>query len=313
MPDPFPDFCFWDCDVVHAFTAQSNGQSADLGALPGGGSSVPMWISSSGLIAGVRENGETDSLYSGLPQTRGVLWHDGKITDLGVLPEGGYQSEANSVNSSGQVVGAALNTIPDPNSMQQVSTPVGPGPFWLWGGIMPPYLYQMRAFLWDEENGMQDLGTLPGGTDAQAILINEAGQVVGYSYTASTQTGACFLLATDSFIWEKGKGMTDLGGFGGTCTLAAALNNRGQIVGESYRTGDQSAPGFLWENGSIHKLEGSFGGDFSGAFAINEQGEAVGFGYLAGNMTYHAALWKNVKSFADLGVIGSDNAVTRPR
>lgn len=224
MPDPFPDFCFWDCDVVHAFTAQSNGQSADLGALPGGGSSVPMWISSSGLIAGVRENGETDSLYSGLPQTRGVLWHDGKITDLGVLPEGGYQSEANSVNSSGQVVGAALNTIPDPNSMQQVSTPVGPGPFWLWGGIMPPYLYQMRAFLWDEENGMQDLGTLPGGTDAQAILINEAGQVVGYSYTASTQTGACFLLATDSFIWEKGKGMTDLGGFGGTYVLLRRLS-----------------------------------------------------------------------------------------
>jgi len=100
--------------------------------------------------------------------------------------------------------------------------------------------------------------------------------------------------------------MVDLGGFGGTCTLATAINNQGQVVGESYRTGDQSAPAFLWENGSIHELVGSFGGDFSGAFAVNDQGEAAGFGYLSGNSTFHAALWKNVKSIADLGVIGSD-------
>lgn len=188
----------------------------------------------------------------------------------------------------------------------EIPSPIGPGPFWLGGGITPPYLYQMRAFIWDEEHGMQDLKTLPGGSDAQAILINEPGQVVGYSYTASTHTGACFPLATDSFIWEKGKGMTDLGGFGGTCTLATALNNRGQVVGESYRTGDQSAPGFLWEKGSIQELEGSFGGDFSGAFAINEQGEAAGFATLPRNATFHAALWTSVKSIADLGVIGSD-------
>jgi len=201
-PDPFPNICFWDCNVVHAFRTDASGNMTDLGALPGGGSSLPMWINPNGLIAGVSENGETDPLYAGLPQNRAVVWEDGKIIDLGVLPEGGYQSEANAANSSGQVVGAALNTIADANSMEQVST--GAGAFWLWGGITPPYLYQMRAFLWDKRNGMQDLGTLPGGTDAQAIMINEAGQVIGFSYTASTQPGACFALATSSFIWEKG-------------------------------------------------------------------------------------------------------------
>jgi len=127
------------------------------------------------------------------------------------------------------------------------------------------------------------------------------------SYTSSTQIGACAPLATSSFIWEKGKGMTDLGGFGGTCTAAAALNNKGQVVGESFRAGDQAAPAFLWENGSIHELGGSLGGDFTGAFAINDQGAAAGFGYLSGNNTFHATLWKNVKTMTDLGVVGVDS------
>jgi probable HAF family extracellular repeat protein len=303
-PDPFPNICFWDCDVVHAFRAGNGGHLTDLGSLPGGGSSVPMWITANGLIAGLSENGETDPLYPGLPQLRAVLWQHDRITDLGTLPGGGYQSVATAMNSSGQVVGAALNTIPDANSMQQA--PIGPGAFWLWSGITPPYLYQMRAFLWDKQNGMQDLGTLPGGTDAQAIMINESGQVIGFSYTASTEPGACFALATSSFIWEKGKGMTDLGSLGGTCTLAAALNSKGQVVGEALRTGDQSAPAFLWEKGLIRELGGSLGGDASGAFAINDLGEAVGFGNLPGNNTFHATLWKNANTITDLGAIGSD-------
>jgi probable HAF family extracellular repeat protein len=302
LSDPFPSLCFWDCNVVHAFRAGSSGHLIDLGALPGGGSSAPMWISPNGLIAGLSENGDTDGFYPSLPQLHAVLWQQGKITDLGTL-DGGYQSVANAVNSAGQVVGAALNTTPDTNSM---TTGPGPGSFWLG---FTPYLYQTRAFLWDKHKGMQDLGTLPGGTDAQASVINEAGQVVGFSYTASTQSGACFALATSSFIWEKDKGMMDLGGFGGTCTLAAALNNKGQIVGESTLSGDQSSRAFLWENSSIHDLGGSLGGDHTGAFALNEQGHAVGFASLPSppaDLIFHATLWRHVGDMTDLGVLGED-------
>ena len=274
----------------------------DLGALSGGGSSVPLWISANGLIAGVSENGATDPLYAGLPELRAVLWQHGKITDLGTLPEGGYETEANAVNSAGQVVGSALNTIPDPNSMA-VST------FWLWA---VPYGYQTRAFIW-EKGVMEDLGTLPGGTDAQAILINERGQVLGYSYTSPAPSTNCappnlpnFPLTTGSFLWQRGKGMVDLRSLGGTCTLATDLNNQGQVIGMSNLTGDQYQHAFFWEHGSIQDLGGSLGGNNTGAFVVNDDGQAVGFAYFPGDTTFHATLWKHVGEMTDLGAIGND-------
>jgi probable HAF family extracellular repeat protein len=297
-PDPFQDFCFWDCSVARAFLSDSSGKLTNLGALPGGGSSAPNWITANGFIAGESENGETDPLYSGLPQMRAVVWFDDHIFDLGTLG-GGYQSEANAVNRFGQVVGAALNTVPDNNSMEV-------NVFWLWASISPVYPYQTRAFIWDQENGMQDLGTLGEGTDAQALLINDRGQVAGVSYINSTPSASCpYPLATRSFIWEKQTGMVDLGSFGGTCTAVADLNQRGQIVGESNLKGDATSEAFLWD-GTIHHLGGSLGGDFTGAGAVNEAGQAVGFGYLAGNATFHATLWKQPGEITDLGVLGND-------
>jgi probable HAF family extracellular repeat protein len=302
-PDPFaPNFCFGDCFVEHAFQAGSSGVLIDLGALPGGGSSAPVWLTASGLIAGVSETGQTDPLYpGGLPESHAVLWQQDQIMDLGTLPEGGYQSEANAVNSAGQVVGSALNTTPDAYSMT-VSN------YWYWD---VSYGYQQRAFLWDQQHGMQDLGTLPGGTDAQALLINERGEVVGTSYTSSAPSAVCspegsVVLTTGAFIWDKKNGMRDLGSFGGTCTGVAALNNQGQVAGQSFTTGDKSAAAFLWENGSMHKLRGSLGGDQTGAFGLNERGEVVGYGLLPGDNFFHATLWENVNSITDLGVISDD-------
>ena len=304
LSDPFPNSCFWDCDVVHAFRAGRHGGLTDLGALPGGGSSAPLWISENGLIAGVSENGQTDPSYAGLPELHAVLWQHSKITDLGTLPEGGYQSEANSVNSAGQVVGAALNTVADTNSMQ-------PGAFWLWGGIAPPYQYETRAFLWDRNDGMQDLGTLAGGTDAEAILINERGQVVGNSYTSSAPStlcaGAGFALTTGSFIWDKRTGMRDLGNLGGTCTIVSDLNNRGQVVGVSSLATDDSQHAFLWDaQRGMQDLGGSLGGNNTGAFVMNEEGKVVGFATLPGEVIFHATFWTHVGNMADLGTVGND-------
>jgi len=139
IPDPHTGFCFTeDCFVTHAFQWQ-DGEMTDLGVLGDDESSSSRWISPNGLIAGASQNGEIDPLIPGFPETRALLWKHGEITDLGTL-EGGYESVASAVNSSGQIVGYALNGIADPFSI------LGLG-------------YQVRAFLW-QAGSMQDLGTL---------------------------------------------------------------------------------------------------------------------------------------------------------
>ena len=294
VPDPFPAFCFnEDCHVSHAFEWHA-GVRTDLGALAGGLSSQASWASASGLIVGLAENGEIDPLIPGLPEIRAVLWRNHEISDLGTLPEeGGYESQANAVNSRGQVVGWATNTAPDPNSM---AAP----------GFLPT---QTRAFLW--QNGtMKDLGTLATGSDAIAQFINERGQVAGWSYIG--EAASCVLPgptpipeATHSFIWDENHGMKDLGTLGGGgCVIATALNESGMVVGNYLD--DLLERGFLWNGDAIQDLGGSLGGQQAGAEDINNSGHVAGFGTLAGEATFHATLWKTIGEITDLGVIGRD-------
>src|SRR5580704_3489753 len=55
-PDPNYPNCFGDCFVQHTFLRR-NGVPTDLGALPGVNSSGPNDINSSGVVAGISQNG----------------------------------------------------------------------------------------------------------------------------------------------------------------------------------------------------------------------------------------------------------------
>lgn len=301
MTDPYsPNFCFDEagptgiCYTAHAFQWQ-HGSWSDLGTLSGGASSAANWVSSNGLIAGASQNGETDPLLSGFPEVQAVLWINGHILPLGMLPEGSYESAARSVNSRGQVAGWALNTVPDAYSMAINSGFID--------NYEPLYPYQSRAFLW-ENGAMKDLGTLTGGNDAMALGINEAGQVIGISYTNSTPnqvatecsylTGSAgYMPSQDPFLWENGR-MLDLGSLGGTCGYPTAMNNQGQVVGASDLPGDQVIHAFLWTKGKpmldLQKGTG-FDSAFGHAQMINDSGAVVGGAYLKGSTTIDAFLW----------------------
>src|SRR5438093_1175434 len=95
-----------------------------------------------------------------------------KLLDLGTF--GGTNSLANSVNNSGQVVGGAENTIPDPFDF---------------GGLLGlPSPTEWHGFVW-QNGSMQDLGTL-GGPDSFAVTVSETGQIVGASFTNSVSNSA---------------------------------------------------------------------------------------------------------------------------
>jgi probable HAF family extracellular repeat protein len=209
----------------------------------------------------------------------GVLWRDGKIIDLGTL-DGGTLSVVSGVNSSEEVVGLSLNSTPDPYS--------------IWG------FYQTRAFRW-KDGKMTDLGTL-GGPDAQAVRINERGQIAGNSFL-SLDPGACGIV-TGAFLWEKGR-MINIGGFGGTCTTVADLNNKGEIVGSSFLLGDQQARAYVWRDGRMTDL-GAIGGAFNFPVAVYDGGAVVGWSTLPpDDHIFHAMLWQDGAVF-DLGALGPD-------
>jgi probable HAF family extracellular repeat protein len=267
------------CNAGDAFQ-YTNGVLTDLGRLPGGIDSQANWISGNGLIAGLGDNGQLDPL-AGFPiaQSHGLLWENGIMTDLGSLPEGGYLVFPGAVNNQAEVVGFAQNTVPDPNSMG-----------------FPGYGTQTRAFYW--RNGvMRDLGTLGTGTDAIAALINERGQVVGWSYTNSSPTGVSdctyygLALTTGSFLWDRKSGMRDIGGLGGTCTVAQDFNDRGQIVGGSSLTGDSTVHAFVWNAATgVTDLLDPADSSYGYASGENDHGDVAGG--VCDAVTCYAVLWR---------------------
>jgi probable HAF family extracellular repeat protein len=293
-PDPYCIQFNFDCYLGYGFKWQ-HGLASPLSALPGFNglnSATGNWISDSGLTVGVSENG-IDPLTGG-PAVEAVLWgRDNSLTDLGTL--GGNQSSANAVNNRGQVAGEALNTIADPYTSNFNS-------FFISGAT------QVHAFRWTRSRGMQDLGTL-GGTDSNAISINERGQIVGWSFTntianpvVDTCGGAVNVPTEDPFLWENGK-MIDLGSLGGTCGQAWALNNRGQVVGFSDLAGDSGAHAFLWDQAGGMQDLGTLGGDTGGAASINDAGDVVG-GDSRTDGSGGSFLWRH-GVMTDLGTVGT--------
>jgi probable HAF family extracellular repeat protein len=88
------------------------------------------------------------------------------------------------------------------------------------------------------------------------------------------------------------------------------LNERGQVAGFIYGTGDNSASGnhpttqaAIYSNGRATGL-GTLGGTNSYANGMNSAGEVIGFSYLTGNAAYHAAIFLTHGRPFDLGTLG---------
>ena len=143
------------------------------------------------------------------------------------------------------------------------------------------------------------LGTL-GGDRSEANDINQAGVVVGWSWTEPGRFNQ------RPFRWKAGV-MTDLGTLGGLYGEAKAINGDGVIVGWSYsKSGNQRAT--RWLNGALKNL-GTLGGLTSEALDINDAGVIVGWAQTASGEK-HPFLWKDRKMI-DLGTLGGSFGIAQ--
>jgi len=259
------------------------GALINMGLLPGGCFSLPNAINSKGMMVGSGDIGVIDP-QTGLPEIRADFRYKGQVINMGTF--GGTNSLSNGVNNRGQAIGGAENADPDP---------------WNFGGIVGlPSPTAWHGFIW--QNGvLQDLGTL-GGPDSFGLIVNEQGQITGFSFTNDTPNPTTGIPTVDPFLWQDGR-MTDVGSLGGTFGFGNAVNNGGQVVGFSDVAGDLTNHAFFWDRGALTDI-GTLGGNNSSANWINDAGQVVGTADLADG-THHAFIWRK-GTMTDLGTIGSD-------
>lgn len=270
----------------HAFLWR-DGVITDLGTLGGHNSSVPLPVKDDrGFVVGVAQIAVPDPLGEFWGTTfvctpsmscqgsqnlvRGFVWKNGVMTALPTL--GGNNSGALGVNNRGQIVGGAETANQDPN-------------------CVPPQVLDIKAVVWGPNPGqMEVLPVFPGDSAAVALAINDTGQVVGSS--GPCQGPPSGLAFRHAVLWQNDT-VTDLGSLGGVMLNAAnAINNRGQVVGQSDLPGETATHAFLWQKGVMTDL-GTLPGDSNGiAFDINDKGQVVGISCDV-NFNCRAFLWQN--------------------
>jgi probable HAF family extracellular repeat protein len=204
------------------------------------------------------------------------MWQDGRMIQLPTL--GGNNGTATAISNRGEVAGFAEDPTPDP-------------------GCPAPQVLHFEPVVW-EKGVIHKLPTVGGDPDGITYLINDNGQVVGGSGTCGTFNPNSLnnLLPVHALLWENGHA-TDLGNLGGQTgqaggNIAFAINNQGQVVGNSDLPGDTTFHAFLWTKKTGMQDLGALPGDVASlSISINDAGTVIGAS-LDPNFNPRAFLWE---------------------
>ena len=280
------------------YTIRDLGVFGSNPAAPGG----PLVLTNSGWIS--------DSVGVGLDwgsPLHAVLYHDGKMIDIGAPGLGG-NSTGYGVNESGAAAGWAEDTATHRSTTEDFCgfQALGLTPLSSPTPCVP--------FVW--QNGqMVPLPTL-GGVNGAATEINNSGMVGGYAETTIVDPD-CAAPQKYQFkpvVWVNGAVQTlptgsDMDG------VVWTVNDRGDAAGATgscaplnpltllYLNPTHSV---LWRDGVAIDL-GNLGGEFNNLpHGMNNLGQVVGESDLAGDQTAHAYLASPGTKMQDLGTVGSD-------
>jgi probable HAF family extracellular repeat protein len=267
-----------------------------------GASAVAHSINSAGQVAG----------GSGVPHAPsgvGVIWSGRGLRDIQGPARGDYTS-ALGINDNQRVVGSTNTDT------------------------------AVRAFEWTAQSGLRFLPLLPGDNSSEALAINNAGTIAGFSGGASglravlwTSTGIRNLgilpggdhseavalnsggdavgfsnssAGSRAILWTSSGAMRDLGTLpGDSSSAASAMNDARQVVGSS--AGDAGSRAVLWtESGGIQNLGTLPGGDHSQAAGINNSGQVVGTS--DSSLGLRAFIWTDQAGMVDLNTLIPQNS-----
>ena len=251
--------------------ATTQAQPVSIGTL-GGNSSYGTSINAAGQVVGWSDNGGSPN------EQHAFLWTPatpngtaGTMIDLGKL--GGVYSDAQGINDPGQIVG--LTNMPSAGDRAYVWTPTTPN---------------------GTTGVMVSIGVLGTGWSSQGNGINNAGQVVGWSYWTNDPTDG-HDNEQHAFLWTPAVpngstgAMVDLGTLGGPSSTAMAISADGKVAGWS-DTADGAIHAFLWtpggtagppSNPQMQDLGTLPGGLQSLAYGVNSFGQVSGSSFDAGS------------------------------
>jgi probable HAF family extracellular repeat protein len=191
--------------------------------------------------------------------------------------------------------------------------------FLICGGLDNIVPFITLAFEWNNGTLTKLSALSPSGSCSEPLAVNASGEVAGIAENGEVDPLDPSINQAHAVRWVNGR-VEDLGSLGGYQNGAGAMNDGGQIVGESTNTiPDPFSPlgfleptqtrAFLWQNGHMQDI-GTLGGGDAQAFAINDSGQILGTSYTnaipnssTGVPTWDPFVWQNGK-MRDLGSLG---------
>lgn len=254
--------------AIHATLWTKEDGMRDLGTLGGPNSSgggpnhrddVPVLAE----VGTLDPNGENFCGFGTGYSCLGAVWRDGVMIALPTL--GGNNGSALSINHKGQTAGLSENSVYDPSCSTAT----------------PNQVLDYEATIWDADGSIHGLAPLPGDSVGFALSINNQGEAVGSTGLCSNTPLLPLQAGPHAVLWERDGKPINLGSLGGSIlNTAASINDRGEVVGGSNLSGNQTIHTFLWTKNHGMTDLGTVGADLAslpgGMGAINNRGQIVG-------------------------------------